>query len=326
LGRLEIVPFKPEFLPAAAAMFVAKYQNQRRQVPVLPDRMESLDWVSERIAGLMFANGHPDAVAGLAALDGGQLTGYLGWWLVDRFRESDRRGAYCPVWAHSAVDGLAVKVYPALYRPASAIWTDAGCQVHAITLLAADQAAERAWFWNGFGMTVIDAIRPITPLEFAVPTGVAYRKASIEDAGLIAEIEIEHWAYYATAPIYMAPQQPVSAEGYREFICQPNCAVWLAFCGHDLLGYMRFEPVGHGAIDIVHSETTIANTGAYFRPASRGHGIGTGLLETALADYSAHGYVRCSVDFESFNPDGAAFWTKTFTPVCHSVTRRPEAF
>ena len=33
--------------------------------------------------------------------------------------------------------------------------------MHAITLLAQDRAAERAWYWNGFGLTVVDAIRPI---------------------------------------------------------------------------------------------------------------------------------------------------------------------
>lgn len=326
MSRIEVVPFQKEFLPAAAALFVEEYLKQRRQVPVLPDGMESVDRVSERIAGLMFPADHPDGPAGLAALDDGRLAGYLGWWLVDGFRETGRRGAYCPVWAHGAANGMAGKVYPALYRPASAIWTKAGCQVHAITLLADDQAAERAWFWNGFGLTVVDAIRPITPLAFTASAGVSYRQASIEDAGLIAVIEIEHWAYYATAPIYMVAQQPVSAEMYREFIRQPNHAVWLAFSGQDLLGYMRFEPAGYGAIDIVQSEITIANTGAFFRPSTRGQGLGTGLLETALADFSARGFRRCSVDFESFNPDAAAFWMKTFKPVCHSVTRRPEAF
>jgi hypothetical protein len=56
-------------------------------------------------------------------------------------------------------------VYQALYRAAAAQWSAAGCQVHAITLLAQDEEAKQAWFWQGFGLTVVDAVRPVRPLN-----------------------------------------------------------------------------------------------------------------------------------------------------------------
>ena len=79
-----------------------------------------------------------------------------------------------------------------------------------------------------------------------------------------------------------------------------------------------------GAADIVSAETTIAITGAYTDPTYRGRGAGKALLDAALRNYAGRGYTGCSVDFESFNPEAAAFWMKYFTPVCLSVMRVPE--
>jgi hypothetical protein len=48
------------------------------------------------------------------------------------------------------------------------------------------------------------------------------------------------------------------------------------------------------------------------------------MLDAALRDYAARDFRRCSVDFESFNPEAAAFWLRYFEPVCYSVLRVPE--
>jgi len=48
------------------------------------------------------------------------------------------------------------------------------------------------------------------------------------------------------------------------------------------------------------------------------------LLRAALEDHRARGFRRCAVDFESFNPEAAAFWPRFFQPVCYSLMRIPE--
>jgi hypothetical protein len=53
--------------------------------------------------------------------------------------------------------------------------------------------------------------------------------------------------------------------------------------------------------------------------------VAVALLDAALRDYQAHGLTFCAVNFESFNPEAAAFWMKYFEPVCLSVVRVPEA-
>ena len=119
------------------------------------------------------------------------------WMLLDGFRNTSRLGAYCPVWAHAVEEGSENAIYAALYREAATQWHAAGCQVHALTLLAHDQVARDFWFWNGFGSIAIDAIRSTKPIGVQPPQHLTIRKAEIEDAKAIAMIEAEHWRHYA---------------------------------------------------------------------------------------------------------------------------------
>ena len=76
---------------------------------------------------------------------------------------------------------------------------------------------------------------------------------------------------------------------------------------------------------VVQDERTIAITGAYIRPAYRGRGLAPAILDAALRDYAGRGFERCSVDFESFNPEAAGFWLRYFKAVSYSVVRVPES-
>jgi GNAT superfamily N-acetyltransferase len=315
---MEITPFRSEHSSDAAALFVQNYKALRRSVPVLPDLMEDRDRVAQRLDRLM------DSCPGVAALEGGKLVGYMGWFLVDQFRETERKGAYCPEWAHGAADGAKPAIYRALYRAASAQWAAAGCQVHGISLLAHDREAEKTWFWNGFGLTVVDAIRSLAPLEGISPAGFTVRKATLDDVDLLAILDSEHWRHYAQPPVFMVPQQPSDAAGFADLLSRSKNSVWLAM-QDEPMGFMRFEGRSDGAADVVSAATTVAITGAYIRPAYRGRRAAAALLDAALRDYAGQGAERCAVDFESFNPEAAVFWMKYFEPVCLSVLRVPES-
>jgi c-di-GMP-related signal transduction protein len=49
------------------------------------------------------------------------------------------------------------------------------------------------------------------------------------------------------------------------------------------------------------------------------------LFNKGLKYYAEKGYERCSVDFESTNPEATHFWMNYFEPVCISVMRLTEA-
>lgn len=313
LTRQQIAP--------AAALFAGGFARLRQSVPALPAQMEDPAASAGYLENLL---AHSKA---LAAFDDDRLVGYLGWWLVDSFRDTDRKAAYCPVWAHAvaAEDTRAVmRVYRALYRAASAEWLDAGCQAHALTLLAGDEAAQETWFWNGFGLAVVDAVRSLDPLGIPCPDGYTLRRAAPVDARSLALIEAEHWRHYAEPPTLMVANAASSADEFVHLLENPANSVWVAWKGTELAAYLRFEGLSHGATEIVSADDTIACTGAYTRPAHRGKKIAAALLDSALAEFRSRGLARCSVDFESFNPEAASFWVKYFQPVGYSVMRVPE--
>jgi ribosomal protein S18 acetylase RimI-like enzyme len=318
-NEIQITPFQEEFLEEATALFIAKYRKQRQAIPLLPERMEDPQIVISLLKELS------QSTPGIAALQNGRLVGYMSWFLIDHFRGTSRKGAYCPEWGHAAREEAAASIYRRMYGEAARQWLSAGCGVYAITLLAGDQPAERFWFWNGFGMIVVDAIRSIQPLNVTSPESLVIRRAQLEDAESIAVLEAEHYKHYSAPPISMAPQSPEDAEAYRKFLSRPENQVWLACDGKEPVGYIRFEPEAFGAADIVHSESTIAISAAYTRPEYRGHRAAPAMVEAGLRYYAAKGYERCSVDFESTNPEASHFWMKYFEPVCISVMRLHEA-
>jgi len=261
---------------------------------------------------------------GVIAVEADRLVGYLGWFVVDRFRATDRRGAYVPAWGHATVRHLQPEIYRTLYRAAAEQWSAAGCGVHAITLLAHDQAAQQAWFWNGFGLTVVDAVRPMQPLTTAYRTDLAIRKATPADAATLAALDAEHRQHYTRSPIFMAPRASTTADQFVEFVSHPKNSVWLALDREGPIGFLRFEGYELDGVAIVESDQTIGITSAYVRPVYRGRKAAVALLDAALRDYAARGFTCCAVDFESFNPEAATFWMKYFQPVGLSVLRVPE--
>jgi ribosomal protein S18 acetylase RimI-like enzyme len=310
--------FDTHYQTEAAGLFIHNLQPLRRTVPSLPDAMEQAEHLAPKLDHL-FQQG-----AGVMAVEDGRLAGYLGWFVVDGFRGAQRRAAYVPEWGHATLVERRADIYRALYRAAAEQWSAAGCDVHAITLLAHDQAAQQVWFWNGFGLLVVDAVRPMQPLDAPVHTGLAVRAATLDDAARLATLDAEHCQHYARSPIFMTPRTGDSADQFARFLSQPKNSVWLALDRAEPVGFLRFEGYTFDCADIVQSDQTIRINGAYVRPAYRGRRAAAALLDAALRHYAGRGFTCCAVDFESFNPEAAVFWPKYFEPVAYSLARVPE--
>lgn len=316
---MKITELRPDHIPSAAALFVEHYRRQRQVVPVLPDHMAESGQVAERLAHLL------DVFSGVVAVENGRLLGYLAWYLVPNFRDTPRRGAYVPEWGHATADDGKTAIYRALYRAAAGQWAAAGCQVHAITLLAHDQEAERAWFWHGFGLAVVDAVRPVRPLDTPPQTALHIRQATIEDAAALTTLDAEHWQHYSQPPILMTARAGLDEAGNVAFLSRSKNSVWLACDGEHLAGFIRCDGYDFDSAAIVESDRTTAITGAYVRPAYRGQQAAPAMLEAALRHYESLGFTCCALNFESFNPEASAFWLNYFAPVCYSLLRVPEA-
>lgn len=316
---MKILSLSNDHIEQAADLFVRQFKRQRLATPLLPNALEQPENVATHLE-------HPcRASNGLVAIDEGRVVGYLCWFLVNNLRDTGRKGAYVPEWGNACIDENKAKIYAALYRAAGEQWAAAACQMHAITFLAHDQAAERIWFWNGFGLTVVDAIRPAQPLEIPCEQRLRIRKANAADGEAITRLDTEHREHYTRSPVFMPRRSADSAVENIEFLSRSRNSVWLAEDQGELVGLMRFDGYGFDGVAIIESENGIHITGAYVKPAYRGRKVAVALLDQAMLDYQRMGLKYCTVDFESFNPEATAFWMKHFEPVCLSVIRVPEA-
>ncbi len=311
---MRFIPLEPGHLADAAALFVASLRALRRRVPALSGDLASVDTVAERLAGM----------PGVVAVDGGRLVGYLASrFPIAGFRGTERVGAYVPEWAHATVTVGSPIIDRALYRAASGAWAAAGCSVHAITLLEGEMDLQ-TWFWNGFGLTVVDAVRAIAPLEDARSTVCPVRAATPADASVLAVLDVEHRRHYTEPPVFMPLRPADDDEAWRAFLANPGNSAWLAEDDAGPFGFIRFDRI-FGGSDIVESKHGVFISGAYVRPSHRGRGAATAILDAALRHYAESGDETCAVDFEAFNPEATAFWLRHFAPVCYSLTRVPEA-
>src|SRR5437867_11833801 len=105
-------------------MFVAALDGLRRDVPALSSELADVGLIEEKLS----------AMSGTVALDGERPVGYLtSWFPITSFRNSDRTGAYAPVWGHGvAADADVTAVYLPLSRASSAAWAAARCSVDAL--------------------------------------------------------------------------------------------------------------------------------------------------------------------------------------------------
>jgi GNAT superfamily N-acetyltransferase len=300
----------------AASLFVAQFAALRREVPLLSPELEDPMLPAAKLRRFVGS--------ALAAVENGRLVGYLAWLLSDHFRGAPRAGAYVPEWAHGAVPGRQAEVYRALYRAAATEWRAAGCEAHAISLLAHDEEAREAWFWNGFGLAVVDAVRPALPLADERGSSLTIRQATAGDAELLAELDAEHVQHYAAPPVLMPLPSADAAGAFREFLARPKNSIWLALDGDVAAGFMRFSGYDFDAVAILQSERAAFCNGAFIRPRYRGHRAGVGMLQAALRHYARLGMDALYTNFESFNPEAASFWPRYFRPVCFSLMRMPE--
>jgi GNAT superfamily N-acetyltransferase len=310
---VEMVSFTSDHADEAESMFVSSLEAHRIDVPAVPVDLCGAGVVAGRLRDM----------TGVAAIEEGRLLGYLtAWFPIEEFRGADRTGAYVPEWAHGVLEERRTTVERALYRAASAAWDAAGCDVHAITLLASPGAVD-PWFWSGFGMGTVDAIRPMEPLKSPVPTTCTVRRATLNDVAVLVGLDLEHVRHYAAPPVFMVPPDAMDEAAWTTFLSRPGNSAWLAEDGAGPFGFMRFDREFGGA-DSIESTTGVFISGAYVRTEHRGRAAASSILHAALRHYADEGMSFCAVDFEAFNPEATAFWLRYFAPVCYSLMRTPE--
>lgn len=299
-------------IEAAARLALAEYFEERGKVPLLPDG-EYYERFCEMIAGLV------DHHLGIAALEDGRLIGFLTCYKPwnDHFGTA---GTFSPVHAHGAIENRRKRVYSLLYQKAAAQWVKEGVLSHAVALYAHDAEALNSFFWNGFGLRCVDAIRDAVPVpcnEFPDYTFGVLPASAIAQIVPLKNLLIDH---LRKAPMFI----PLSADRDTAKVKEENnrrkSRYFTAKDNDRTIAFIEIAPSGENfACD---DPGMINICGAYLLPEYRGKGVYTKLLAVLLETIQLEGYTRCGVDFESLNPTASGFWLKHFTAYTYSVARR----
>ncbi|MHB0885161.1 MAG: GNAT family N-acetyltransferase [Bacillota bacterium] len=315
---MQLVDLERKHLEAAADLFATGYREERHRLDLLPTRHEDPSVIATRLARLTAAG------PAIAAEEDGRLVGFLAAIPAEGIKVM-RRGVFSPEFGHAAIGPDRAGIYRAMYERLAAAWAADGCLVHALAVLAHDDEAVRTWFWTGFGMQGVDAVRPLTPVggSDAGAVGLEVREARAEDIPAFMPLSREHELYYQSAPIFFPPAEPEEDEAFwAAWLDWSANHLWLAVEGTAVIGMMKSGPANPGASSIAADPGTCSISGAYVRPDSRRAGVGTALLTRVVGRAREEGYVRCCVDFEAHNIRGSAFWLKHFTPFSYSLIRR----
>jgi GNAT superfamily N-acetyltransferase len=328
---LKIVPLQNKHLEDAAALVTTRYRALRDRVPSLPSRYEDVGSILPLLRDLA------GQAPGVVAMRDGRLAGFLLGIVLPDFR--GKRSVYSPEWAN-AVDGEdGGETYREMYAHLSACWVADGCFLHVITLLAHDREAIDAWYWLGFGLTTVDAIRDLTPVQGST-ADVVIRRAGLEDIAQAMALSQALEQHLVAAPIFVIEEhvpplspptlRPCSGQalggmkGGEQWLANSANALWLAYRDGEVVACMGLEPSNPTACYIIRDEKTTSITSAFTRESERNKGIATALLNHSLGWARAAGYERCAVDFESQNIPAVRFWLRHFQPVCYSLIRHVD--
>jgi GNAT superfamily N-acetyltransferase len=304
---MKITSLQDEHLESAACLVAARYKALRKQVPSLPARYEDAGTISHMLHEL-------NETAGVAALQGSRLVGFMTGFVLPELL--GKRSFYSPEWANGAEPGNSRRIYEEMYSYSAARWLADGCGLHAVTLMAHDREGIEGWQWLGFGLAAVDGVKNLMPVSGG-SSDVRIRQAGLENTGEIAAFGRALARHMAAPPVFWIHD----AEDYGDWLQQPDHAAWLAYEGEEAVGCLGLE-LGHaGGCEIVQDEKTAGIVIAYSRQNARRRGIGTALLNQALAWAGSRGCQRCAADWEPMNPLANRFWGRRFEPVCYSLMR-----
>ncbi len=302
---MDIEIFQPKHIDDALIIARGNYEEERHGVPVLPapDNFPDLGEFADNRLGVVL-------------LENGVLSGYLGCYRPDDSEIHKR--VFSPIQAHGAIKKNRGKIYSYLYQSAARIWAKQGIGSHSIALYAHDTEGLESFFWNGFGLYCIDAVRALEPLNCEKVTDCDLEELPISEVDKIVSLKYGLISHLGESPMFL--KYPRFSE--TQLIDKTRMRHSRLFCAiknNQIIAFIEIAPSGENFITYDKKMTNIC--GAYLIPEYRGTGLFANLLQFLIRQLKKEGFMRLGVDFESFNPTAKGFWLKYFTPYTKTVTR-----
>ncbi len=330
MGSLAIRPFEAADIPAAAALLAERHRRDRKRLRMLSKALESAAWWE----GLFTrAAAEPGRLKDRAvAVRDGRVAGFL---IGERMLLGPREFAstFIPPQSisidtpcHAVAKGEdPTDVFRALYAFLSDHWVHDGFLVHRIDLPAGDTAVEEAWVTLGFGRSTTAAVRGTGPVHHVQESGVEIHRAGVEDIEVVMRLVDTLNRHHAQAPMFW-PILRATDEAAREFnlasLRDPQNPYFIAYDNGRAVALESFLRPGFTPL-IVEREKTVYLFDGVVEMDVRSSGVGSLLLDRAMAWARERGIERCALHFASGNPSGAPFWLgHGFIPVQHTMERR----
>jgi len=307
---MEILDFEKKHVKEATEIALANYYDEQQFVKALPQVCDIPD------LNVFAENG-----LGVAAFEDGRMIGFLCCCdpFDNAFRATDVRGVFSPMGAHAAVTTNRAKIYAAMYQAAGAKWVKAGAVSHAICLYAHEEELQKHFFYYGFGLRCLDAIRPMELIDCRSCAEYEFTELSQAEVHSVYPLHLALYSHYRESPFFMN-RKPETLEEFVISSLQDEGRYFVAKQNGKLCAYLKIAASGETFVAMGSTYRHIR--GAYCLPEHRGKGVYQNLLNFAIATLKREGYTRLGVDFESFNPTARGFWLKYFTAYTNSVVRR----
>jgi len=306
----KIEVFSQQHLHEARRLALSNYEEERRQVPMLPQvaQTPTLEDFS--------ADGR-----GVVLCEGSRLLGFLCWYEPIELFFGLSYGIWSPPHSHATIEEGRSEIYDRLYQAMAERLVAENVFTHAVTLYAHDETAIRSFFDNGFGNRCIDAIRETTPQRAPLCEGISFRAAHEDDAAAIAPLNNGLQRHLNSSPTFMPfSHEYTAAEIVKRIAEGGTYRHTVAVRGDQVIAYLGVHEQGENFA--TEDESMFNITGAYTLPEYRSTGVSSALLEWTMARLREAGYARCGVDCESLNPTARKFWLKSFVPYTYTVVRR----
>jgi ribosomal protein S18 acetylase RimI-like enzyme len=301
---MEIAPFTPEYLDAAAGLLADRHRRHREAEPLLPD---DVDFRAE-IAALL----ENEDSSGVVARRDGRLVGYL----IGAPRRDPRWGdhnAWIELAGHAVEEAEDVRD---LYGAAAGRWVEEGLMRHSALVPATNAELVDSWFRLGFGQQQAHGVREVPGESSAVvPDGFEIRPPDPADIEALIDVDLALPAHQQLSPVFSGVARTSREESRAE---------WLStIAGTDeevLIGYRDGKPVACWSITSIehseqHSGLARPQKACYLGfavtlPEARGSGIGVALTEACFDRARELGYETMVTDWRVTNLLASRFWPR----------------
>jgi GNAT superfamily N-acetyltransferase len=306
-----LVPFTPDYLEPAVALFIANYKDEQEHSPLLPSRViDEPAWIHGKLQSKLF---NP----GVVVVEQDRVLAYM--LTGDQFPWKGQQAAIVLEYGHGAIATKKRELYQRMYMYLGQEWVSQQFHLHLIRHFAHDTILQETLYQLGFGAILAERLRDFSAVAERQDMAINIE----QDVSKLLTLQTEHNRYYPKAPIFIqksTEKHEVRAE--LEAHAQQGDVIFVYAEQQEPCAYMIVGTSMIGGEGFLLEQTNTAQIkSAYARPEIRGKGIGMALLQRAIAWSHQQGYERVFVEHETANVYGGNFWRTYFTPYVYASMR-----